>query len=101
MNYGYATFKLPFPAVEEKSISRARRVWTPDGLPQPEAKFHDANNTRQNWKRFKKLCASLKAEGFDYSVIFHFETINNSVDRFSPVKTVAGVRAEVSWGVRA
>jgi hypothetical protein len=92
MNYGRATFKLPFPNVEETAHSVRVRRWRAQ-----EPKFSDSNDTRQNWKRFKKLCRLLKTDAVEYSVDFHFEAVPMQRDRWSRPKSVDGLRAEVQW----
>ena len=89
MNYGHATFKLPFPLVQETAHSVRVRRWRAQ-----EPKFSDSNDTRQNWKRFKKMCRLLAKDGFQYDVKFHFEPVQ--IDRWNN-KQIDGIRADVRW----
>lgn len=97
MRYGRANFKLPFPEVEQKLLSRHWRPWTRDGIAIPGPKFHDTKGSRGNWKRFKRLCRLLKTAELQYSVQFHFELIGLRHDACSGFKPVEGVRAELIW----
>lgn len=72
---GQATFKLPFPLIEETRHSKRVRQWR-----EQTPKFDDTLNTRQNWKRFKVFCRLLYVQGLVYQVSFSFSSTGMVVD---------------------